>query len=345
MRLGLKLLPFTVGVGVALLATEVLIRQYFRMDLVYEPGVGYVEGPGTAVWRREGNGVSHWSDHGLRRRRPPDPGRPRVLVLGDSFTEAMMTDDDDVYAARAERLLFDIGIQLLNLGRSTCSAADYVAVAAHYKDLFQPAWSVIELGSEDLGGDAWKAGRSRFLRGADGELRVDVVVPPQRRGLAGIQWELKQRSMLVGYAAVRIAEFKAAAGREPPLFRAGSMSAPPNPSSSAEERGYPVEEEMALLVRAYAGRLTFLFLSEFDPASPTTIESSIEQRWRAYCAQNELSCVSTRPGYPALAAAGRAPFGFPNTTFNTGHMNELGHAIAGRELAAELRRLHEDAVF
>jgi len=53
--------------------------------------------------------------------------RPRVLIVGDSITEAAQVDDGIPFADRLEATIPEF--QFLNAGRSTMSTADYVALA------------------------------------------------------------------------------------------------------------------------------------------------------------------------------------------------------------------------
>ena len=68
------------------------------------------------------------------------------------------------------------------------------------------------------------------------------------------------------------------------------------------------------------------------------MEPSVSGR-HAHCASASLSCVNLRSGYPELVSRALSPFGFPNTRFNEGHLNPLGHALAARVLFEELKRL------
>jgi hypothetical protein len=199
---------------------------------------------------------------------------------------------------------------------------------------------VLELRAEDLGSEAWMQGRTHFF--GEGGLHVMSVSPPVRTGLKKLWWDVRQRSMFVAYVAVRMGELRRAASEEPPLFLAGSFK----PTAPVDDESvYPVEAEIDAAVTAFHGHVTFLYLADYDPAHPTEARSAIERRLFSHCASKGLSCANTRAEYGSLPARGVAPFGFPNTKFNFGHMNEIGHAIAGRVLAAELARQIEHAVF
>jgi hypothetical protein len=337
-------MPILLGCVLAVGAMELAVRRVYDVSFVDEPGIGDVMEAGkTARWGREGHAESHWTVHGLRGRTTPNAMADSVLVLGDSFTEALMVMDDDVYTARAESALRDRrNVQVLNAGRSSCSIADYIHLAPHYEELFHARWTVLELRSEDLGSESWMTDRTHFAM-EDGELRIVPVSPPRRAGLKYLWWRARQRSMAVGYVAIRMGEIRKAAADEPPLFRAGSYEK--RAATTDDPSNYPIEKEIDQAVAAFRGRVTFLYLADYEPKAPLEPSSLIERRLFDHCVQRALSCVNTRWGYARLPPQGIAPFGFPNTAFNTGHMNETGHAIAGALLAAELGRLTDNALF
>jgi hypothetical protein len=299
--------------------------------VVYEPGVGYVNAPGTSIFGREGWAVSHWTTHGARGRRLPDADGQAILAIGDSFTEAAMIPDEDVYPALLETELRKTcpGQVVVNAGRSTWSSADYVALAEHFRKVFKPRHVVVQLRDSDLGSDAWFADRTHFVHSAGSRLAVEAVIPPERAGVAGWLWTARQHSMLLSYGIVRLGEFRQQP--EPPLFFAGSVA----PAKVVVESDYPLEAALDSLADAYDANLTVLFVPEFDAAQPT-VETPSEARILARCRERKIDCVSLRAGYSELARAGRSPFGFANTGYNVGHLNVLGHRLAATLLAKSI---------
>jgi len=321
------LFRWTLGVGFSLAAAELWVRPVYDMAVVYEPGIGYVNAPGRHHFGLEGSATSTWLAHGVRVTPDAASDGKTVLVLGDSFTEALMIEDAATFPSVAARDLARRGspVRLVNAGRSTMSCADYVHLAPRYRELFAPDWVVIEVRGDDFAQDAWAAGRTRFSQDEQSQLQVEGVIEPERRGLRGALFKLRQESMLVGYGVVRAGKFRTVP--EPPLFQAGRKEpprlVPPEP---------PVEAEIDMLAKAWAGRMTLLYLSEYLDAD------AIEPRVRAHCQTRRLSCAFTREANEQLRPAGKAPTGFTNTGWGTGHLNSDGHRIAGEVLAAELDR-------
>ncbi len=319
------------GALLAFAAAEGAVRYFYDVHYVYDAQLGYLRAPG--VTRSTGESppaVSTWTTDGLRRKTPPDATRPRVLVLGDSFTDAAMIDDGNVYTDRLQTELPQY--EFLNAGRVSMSSADYVAFAPVYKERFRPRWTVIQMSPNDLAEDAFdKPDLCHFSVSSDGELVLHPVVPPHKRGLT--YW-LRERSMFAFFLWVRYGMYRLGLSQEKPLFRAAR---PPPVTRAAPD--YPVEAVMDRLAAAYEERVTFAFIVSYVPEAPTE-ETPEERRIFARCKARGYSCVSTRAGYARFSEEGRAPFGFETSQFNVGHMNEAGHALLARVVAEELQRLH-----
>jgi len=289
------------------------------------------DGPISVVYQRlrEGWGVSRWKPDGTRVA-PPLAG-PRVLVTGDSFTAAHEVNDDEVFTAVLQQRLH---LPVLNTGYSSRSPADYVALAPELLGRFHPVWTVIQLETWDLRDDSFNETKTHFvIRGA---ALVPVTPPEYRLGrLSRALASIRGRSSLVNYLVARWGMFRSSA-RMPPLFRAANAARPP----SEEHRDFPVENEMATMVAAYRGRVTFLLIPSFDDSSDET-----EERFLAYCRGAGVSFVDLRESFPAFRRAGRAPFGFFNSSFGGGHMNAAGHAAAALLLSRELEEVRRRGLF
>src|SRR5450631_3390948 len=118
----------------------------------------------------------------------------------------------------------------------------------------------------------------------------------------------------------------------PPLFLAANEGQPTHTAPS--EFTPPVEDELSLMTEAFGGRLTFFFIPGFS-----TEEDVVEKRFLAHCATARLSCVDLRATFADFRTRGRAPFGFPNSSFAQGHMNAEGHRAAAYHVARELSSL------
>lgn len=319
---------------------ELLLRQIHYVPKVFDPQRGIdVIAPGYASDRVEGSGRSHWLEHGVRRQGPVPSDGKRLLTIGDSYTEGLMIDDNEVYSDLVEHDLNhpnDLWA-VVNVGVGGNSLADHVAQAARLRELFRPTWTIVQIRDDDLEADAWSVkpdGFARFARGADGAL-ITVTPPYVPPGRLVQLLRGRFRSALLAFAFQRIRILAGAQHEEPPLFHAGAHR---RPAAAAERSDWPVEEELDQLARAYAGRYTILYLPAFD-ARRLDRESPTETRLRNWCQAHFASCVSLRGSFESFAAAGRSPYGFAGTAYNEGHMNAAGHRAAATAVAAEVQRL------
>src|ERR1051326_5473209 len=144
------------GMVLALAAFELSLRHLSFGHQSLDPKLGWEWRSVTVIHRLdEGWGVSHWRDDGGRDRVPAPQSAPRVLVVGDSFTEGLQVDDDEVFTGRLRR------VEALNIGRSSDAIPDYVAFAAEYQARFRPAWTVVALGASDFAADAFDSSKRR----------------------------------------------------------------------------------------------------------------------------------------------------------------------------------------
>lgn len=335
-----------VGCALAVATFGLASERVVSLQRGFDPLFGGVYAPGTTVrWRLEGDGLSRWTDHGIRR--APwlaAPGRPSVLVLGDSFTEALQVSDHEVFTTLAEERLAQLGrpAAVLNAGEAGRSAADYVGLAAAYRSTFSPDWVVVQLAAEDLLAEAWDGAKTHFTRDPrTGKLLAaprPLVAPERRAFPARAAHVFANLCGLTRFTALRALEFREWLRHEPRWFSAGTRSGGGADGAAASSRAYPVEEELAALLAAYDGKVTLLLLDPFDPSGRAPASETFA-RIERFAAARGASVVRLRDGFAALERSGRAPYGFPDSGFNRGHLNAAGHRIAGRLLADELERV------
>jgi hypothetical protein len=319
------------GVLLAFVVFEVMLRQLTFGHVTLDPRVGWMWRSTTVVHRLgEGWGVSHWRDDETRAHAPAAPNAPRVLVVGDSFTEALQVGDDEVFSARMPN------VNALNIGQSGHSAAEYVAFAAEYRARYRPDWTVVELAPQDLAGDSFIQTKTHFDEG----LNPRVIIMSDAGGrITGKLKPIRRRSNLIDFAMTRVQEYSAGA-RMPPLFRAADEETRPIATIADVSTNWPVAAEMARLRNAYSDRLTFFFVPDFFVPP-----SGVEEVFTAECRKASLSCVNMRTVFDDYRNRGEAPFGFPNSKFGKGHLNASGHAAAARLLESEMERLRARGLF
>lgn len=319
---------------------ELFLRYWSAGAYVLDPVFGYVPRPGGVIRNNsEGHGSSHWGNRGIRLGGEVPDSTRSILALGDSFTEGLTVDDDEVYTAVLARELDrkGLGISVLNAGKSSASSADYVALAPEYKETFHPSWVVVELQPDDLGYDAWQPSKAHFARA--GAYLAARNVPVRFGRATRILASFRRESKLVDNGVSRLGQYAYWLRQQPPMFHAGENRPATDAAVSAESGDYPVEEEIGLLVGAYEGRVTMLLIPRLEPGWTADAPLPIERRYENYCRQNGLSCLDLRETYASFLAAGESPFGYANTTFSRGHLNARGHRAAAHLLALEIERL------
>lgn len=326
------LLRACLGLLIATLCAELLVRQFWVHKRVFVTDYVKIAEPfGRTVWGTEGYAVSTRGAHGVREGHGLTG--TRVLVLGDSFTEALNVGNRAVYTAVAEQQLRarQHDLSLINAGAAGRSFADYILFAERHLRLFDPDWVVIQLSQHDFMGDAFATGRNHLVQQANG------VLKPQRRefedssGIKALLWN--NPAIAIRFSFARLKQFIEA--REQPRFFTGAA-----PVSTSDSETDPVEALMDTTASQYGQRVTFLFSPNMRFNPNEVVESEALRRFEQHCGQRGYSCVVPRAQYLALAREHQSPAGFLNTQFNVGHLNQRGHLAVGTALADELATLH-----
>ncbi len=358
----------TLGLGLALLTMNLIAIRMYNLPSVPNPVFGDAHEPGRRFRQQiEGNGSGLWTSNCVRRAALPAAGhRPALLVLGDSYTEAIQVKDRDHFAHLLEQRLG--GTPVLAVGRSGYSVADYVADAAKFRQLFAPYWVIIQVGAGDFEADAWTkkdGGYAYFERanqaapaGAQEASRAKVASAGALKYLDVISVPLPQPGWLstavrekcpfwfplVTFAYLRKSELKDwMQDQRQPWFHAAPAKPSVAASPAEDMEKYPLDEEMSLLAEAYGRRLTLLYLARFDPQNPSK-ETGTEKALHQLAEKHGVRFVSLREKFPELAAAGQAPYGFGNTRFNWGHWNCYGHRAAAELLFDDCQELNRASV-
>jgi hypothetical protein len=352
------------GLGLALLTMNLIASRMYNLPAAPNPEFGDVHEPGRRFRQQvEGNGSGVWTSNCVRRASLPAANqKPVLLILGDSYTEAIQVRDEDHFAHLLERRLG--GIPVLAMGRAGCSVADYVAGASTFRKLLGPDRVIIQVSAGDFEADAWtkKEGGYAYFEREQRPAPIQSFAAPQGAdALAAAPEPLKVVSSpvsqpgwlstvtrekcpfwfpLVTFAYLRKSELKEwMEGNDQPWFHAAAEK--PAREEGHQEGGngeYPLDDELRLLAQAYQGKLTLLYLARFDPSNPTK-ETETETALHGLAEKHGVPFISLREKFPELAAAGHAPYGFSNTRFNWGHWNRYGHQAAAELLFDECQRL------
>jgi lysophospholipase L1-like esterase len=157
-----------------MLVMEFIIRtfiiKYPLQNKVNDLGIVPVD-HSYIVWGLEGFGVTHFLSNG-EIATPYDEG-VSVVVLGDSFTEALQVADRQKYVSVAEELLHsrNIDVNLHNLGASGRSIADYVYIAPFIIDTYSPQIVIIQFSLTDFN-ESFDTSRVNYFKKHGEELEL-----------------------------------------------------------------------------------------------------------------------------------------------------------------------------
>lgn len=138
----------------AFLAILEIFTRSFILKLPYQyfaSGLGLVPvNNAVTIWGIEGFGVTHFLSNGEIY--TPHQSGASVVVLGDSFTQALQVSDNQKYVSVAENILYgrEMKMDLHNLGAPGSSIADYVYKAPFIIKKYSPDVVVVQLSTSDF---------------------------------------------------------------------------------------------------------------------------------------------------------------------------------------------------
>lgn len=333
-----KLIPALI---LSLLTVELLSRMVDGRGLsTLQPQLNRrVLYPGTVSFMNEGWGISTWGPDGIRQKSSWKPGS--VLVMGDSYTEALQVDDSLTYNHLVEQ---GTGLELLNLGYPGQTIADHIGRAPFYRKYFQPSWTIVQIADTDMDDYAFTANPETYHFERDEQGRLKLIEPHYTAKFGSLERDrqVAELSRWVSLIPATYYRFKALQSRgEPPLFFAGSVKPPP---PAPDPASFPIEEELELLIKAYDGRLTVLYLSTRYRPMGHSLPRPIEDRAVSYLRSRGVRVVNTGEMGPLMDSELRSLYGFDNARFNAGHLNAWGHRQVAEKLTRELRELENDGL-
>jgi hypothetical protein len=376
----LRLLALGAGLALALVAGELALPfvvdrgacggqlPFWRPDA----RVGWALVPGAArdavVCDERGHEVGRHrvevNADGLRdraRRRERTTGTPRVLVLGDSYVEAMQVDFDDTFLARLEARL---GVEMLNAGVSGYATDNELRAF----DVLAPVWRPDAVALVVfVGNDVMENGPRLYLKNPHGlPPKPWIGLPEQSAALArcyaGARAAARVADATPGFVwdASRVVRWSLTAGTGSLLTRLCDDAAGPRlvpgqgelfgvygpPETDAWQEAWALTEEhlveLASHVKATGARFAVVLAPwqvEYDPTSPLHKLFPAragrpwdfdypEARLGAYLGTHDVAWMSLRP---ALAAH-HAATGRTGAYAWDGHWDADGHAVVATAL-------------
>lgn len=317
--------------ALALLGVELVLHlTVYHSPQQYAPGtyMGKQPLPGSVMLSgREGYGITRYGVDGEIAASSVDADGD-VVVLGDSFTEAMQVMDDEKYTVVAQKQLQQAGlsIQVHNLGASGACLSDYTYFAQNLRQIkpqYQTEFLVIQLSKNDLNDDPFVTTRNNYFTvEADGSFTV-------------------HHNNAVGNTAETEAQQFA---RLSSIFKLLRMRlVPADAPRTQTDVGF--EQQLAALRKAAAGYQVIILALPDVPVienDQLTMNDPVYDDLLALLkAVPEWQVIDPLPAFQALAQQGRLPRGFGNSLPGEGHMNVWGHQVVGSLLAEKIAALEQ----
>ncbi|MBV6395672.1 MAG: hypothetical protein HFACDABA_01251 [Anaerolineales bacterium] len=268
---------------------------------------------------------------------PFNSGLP-VVVLGDSYTEAIQVDNAAKYVSLTEAALRERGwdVNLINLGDSNRTIADFVYMAPEIIARYAPEIVVIQTNQSGFFDSLNPRRINYFALQADGELKV---MHRDRKEWPLLAQNVIHTSGLLTLTAVRWNQTTEA-------IPAGDES-PTDPTRAAPAH---LAQEVAQLVAAYPNSQIVILII---PGVPILFPDKINPGWEnpndmevlsALTQAEKISVVYPAPAFKELYKKyGVFPRGFFNSPPNYGHLNRYGHIAVAETLTAALDALLKGA--
>jgi len=328
-------LTTTAGVVFALLLAEISLRpwagQLYRFDV--EPvSADRIKTPTKTVrYYGEGIATSHFSPSRARLTgRAPITGAPWIVIMGDSFVEALQLNDSETMGAVVERLAqASDPINVRQYGWPGASPPKYAIEAASVLRLWNPSMVAVIANANGFRTAAldthWTKAQIR------GDNFLIQPVAPDRLTLPVRLWFVMRHSALFEMVTSR---FVLDISPEIPglhTFHSTAEAAQGTPSNAEI-----LPMMVRLLKQTYGDRLFLVYAAE--PALTSTQPEPEETEILLQCRLQGVRCASTGSFLrDALLSLQYFGSGYSNSAPEKGHYNANGHRLVGELIWSEYR--------
>ncbi|MCB2156784.1 hypothetical protein KQI84_18050 [bacterium] len=344
-----KILKVLAAAVLALAVMEVILRLAvtYPIPLRLDPNLGWIAREGSLlIDGTEGYGVSRAGQYGWRGGHiPPVPdGGFRILVIGDSITEAMQVRDEVTFCNQLEQRLREAhpGVQVVNAGSSGWSMPDVLGNAAFFEEKLDPDLVVVQAAWRDLTSNAIGKGQGFWeIAGEGKDIHLVQNDPSGGRVLTNpILGPLYCHSALARYGLFRLK-----------LYLGQKQDAPPKKEGKPEVKSPEVPQierdradwELRELAARFPVPVVLLDVPGYPAVNsngiaiePPPIEQEQRRVYRALAKKHHLTYVRQASFYGLYASDQEFGRGFSRHNPATGHLNPRGHALIADALAQAL---------
>jgi hypothetical protein len=331
---------FKVGLALilALFVWELLLSQLVLQKPTSRTHaiLGRIYGQGLYVQGKEGYGRTVLNELGLRspslKDEPLQASAQRVLVLGDSYTQAMQVSDSAAFSQQLNELLGDY-TQVVNAGREGASPADYIALADYNQQTFNPDVVVVQLNEADFTRDLLSKNQTFYFQKNDQTYTLEENKAVVSSNALASQFSGLQS--VLNFSVVRVALERVEAMRS----NEGHEVTSPTPVATDKWGDGSLEHfTVQELQRTYKTPI-LLYIPEINYFDKDYAKAHPTEQYLARAAREAgVTFISLRPDFVKhYNQDHETAHGFANTQPGTGHINTLGHTIAAERLAQTLR--------
>ncbi len=350
-RITVALIVLSISTLSAFVAAELIARQIYPFPqpqfLAVDPVVGHRHRPNVeGYFAREGLSYVRINRHGFRDKdyTIERNDKKRMVVLGDSYTEAFQVDLEQTYHGRLEAEFAD-RLEVLNFGVSGYGTAQELLTYKHFARAFKPDIVVLAFyPGNDLQDNVKDLSdnypRPYFTLGQDG-LELDDSFrrsPKQRRSkfVYDLYYYLTDHSIILSLLdQLRYRKMREPSEQQRGLVRAVSKADSDliyAPRSQSHRDAWLLTERLILELAAEVrkdGAQFVLLVQDSLPGQVTTVDNAyyVEGRLGRLCKDNGLVCGFMGPAaIDIYRKTGRTLHGFGGG--NGGHWNREGHEVA-----------------
>lgn len=263
----------------------------------------------------------------------------RIIVLGDSHTEATQVNRSQNFCSILQSKMKN-NYEVLNLGISGNSVAEYIYYADKYLKIFNPDYVIIQVTGDDFFSDATNSSKRLYIKN-DNVNSIEIL---ENKDVVINKTKLFKDKYLNFPIITYMYNFKINQLKNSLLY--------PNQNNQTNEKVVADEEslnyeknrilvnwEINKLKELYGSKLIILYL----PSTPNIIDNQVE-----YVNKNELKSKKLIEEYSVLEKIpsidlndefinlykqyGIFPRGFNNTTPGNGHLNQYGHEVVAEKV-------------
>jgi hypothetical protein len=311
--------------SILLVVGEVVTRLFITSPAgtIPDAEIGWVYKPHTKIFHtHEGWAVNEINSLGFNDRELiVAQDKREVLVLGDSYTEALQVPQSENFTSLAE---IEVPcVDVINAGRSGLSPVQYDVLSKRFFKAVPISQVIAVLNVSDmqdiLNSDA------ELARGPTGDI-IDIKL--HERKLTGLRQALDvvfSNSALANYLKNRIRASLQSKGKG----KAGSVGAESDQKDAAEK----LNEVLGFIFNKINKKAPLGII--FVPSLEYLPKGEVRQKIESASFERILEGIAKTQGIPYLSSREylaqsykenvRPPVGFPNSNMVGGHLNEFGH--------------------